>query len=348
MWRDYKYLLAYILPVATWWQTGQSGWLTWTTVVLSFGILPVLDALLPYSTANVDESEEEMRASRPLFDVLLYLHVPFLYWLIYLVLVRLTGDAGLTVGEKAGLLAGVGIMIGTMGINIAHELGHRTKLYEQILAWMLLTPALYLHFFVEHNRGHHKYVATPQDPATARLGEPVYIFWWRSIAMSYAGAWRLEKQRIGRMWSVNNYMIWFTLAQMGWLAVVGWSFGWVGVGLAVIMAVIGVLLLESVNYIEHYGLVRRQLSSGRYEPVLPAHSWNSNHEMGRIMLFELTRHADHHYKATRKYQILRHIDESPQLPLGYPASILMAMIPPLWHRYMKPRAQSWNMQRAAG
>jgi alkane 1-monooxygenase len=199
------------------------------------------------------------------------------------------------------------------------------------------------HFFIEHNRGHHKWVGTPQDPATARLGESIYRFWPRSILGAYRNAWKLEKERLQKdgkaVFSIYNEMIWFQIANLAYLGLVWFFFGWAGLAFALAAAAIGILLLETVNYIEHYGLSRRKLPSGFYEKTSPRHSWNSNHELGRIFLYELTRHSDHHYKATRKYQVLRHFDESPQLPLGYPATMLMAMLPPLWFGVMDRRAR---------
>jgi len=184
-------------------------------------------------------------------------------------------------------------------------------------------------------------VATLEDPATARKNETVYLFFFRSIFGQYYGAWQLEKERLRRenkfFWSWNNEMIRFTVYQLTYLLVIGLYFGVVLIPFAIAIALVGVLLLEMINYIEHYGLQRKILVSGRPERVLPKHSWNSDHEMGRILLFELTRHSDHHYKSTRKYQILRHMEDSLQLPLGYPGSMLMALIPPLWFAIINKR-----------
>jgi alkane 1-monooxygenase len=204
-----------------------------------------------------------------------------------------------------------------------------------------LLPALYQHFFVEHNRGHHKHVATDADPASARRGDVVFAFWWRSVWGSWWSAWAIQKddlQRAGKpFWSWHNEMLRFTLSQVAWLLGIYICFGLSGLLGAMAVALIGILLLETINYVEHYGLRRKKLPSGRYEPVSPRHSWNSNHEIGRIFLYELTRHSDHHYKSTRKYQVLRHIDESPQLPFGYPSSVLLALVPPLWFWVMDRR-----------
>jgi alkane 1-monooxygenase len=163
----------------------------------------------------------------------------------------------------------------------------------------------------------------------------------RSITKSWLDAWKIERDRLERegrpFWSPANEMLRFQVYQISWLIFVFILFGPKGLLGAVAVALIGVLLLETVNYLEHYGLRRRLLASGHYEPVTPAHSWNSDHALGRIFLYELTRHSDHHYKATRKYQILRHLDQSPQLPFGYPTSLLLSLVPPLWFSLMNPR-----------
>ena len=231
-----------------------------------------------------------------------------------------------------------GLISGALGINVAHEIGHRPEQYNQWVSRMLLLPSLYLHFNIEHNRGHHKNVATPNDPATSRYGENFYAFWFRTVIGSVRSAWNIEccdvVRRGAPKYSFSNQMIQFGIIQLAYLIVIGIIFGPLAMGMAVIVAILGFSLLESVNYIEHYGLVRKKLPSGRYEPVQEHHSWNSDHFLGRILLYELTRHSDHHFKATRKYQILRHFDHSPQMPLGYPGSMLMALFPPLWFKIM--------------
>ncbi len=338
--RDGKYILAYLLPLSAAVALALKGPWAWATPVVSFVLLPLLELCMPQSTQNVPPEEEEERAQRFFFDALLYLNFPILFgltgWYLWVVQREL-----LSTSEVLGLTLGAGIITGAIGINVAHELGHRRRRYEQLMAKWMLMVALYQHFFIEHNQGHHKYVATDKDPATARRGEWLFAFWLRSIVGSWKSAWNIEKKRLQRahlpLWSRHNEMLLYIAWQSGWLSAVTAFLGVKALLSAVVIAVIGVLLLETINYIEHYGLRRRILPNGRPEPVSPVHSWNSNHELGRIFLYELTRHSDHHYKASRKYQILRHIDESPQLPFGYPTSVLLALIPPLWFRIMDPR-----------
>lgn len=338
--RDAKYLFAYLLPLSGYLGLYLGGAWAPGSIYVGFVLIPLLEQVWPRRPDSIDPAEESVRGERRFFDWLLYLNLPLLYGAtLYFCFLVKAGDY--STGELIGWTANVGLMVGAMGINVGHELGHRANRTEQWLAQALLLPGLYLHFFIEHNRGHHKHVATPADPASAERGQTLYGFWLRSVTGSYRNAWRLESARLGRAglpaFSTHNLMLRFQLAQLAYLGLIGLLFGPFVLAMVLAVAVFGFLMLESVNYIEHYGLRRKLLPSGRYEPVSPLHSWNSDHELGRIFLYELTRHSDHHYQATRKYQILRRFDHSPQLPAGYPASILLSLVPPLWFRIMDGR-----------
>ncbi len=335
--RDGKYLLAYLGPISAVAGLYFGGVWSFGYAYLAFGILPLLELFLPKSTYNFPQEQEDNRTHARYFDFLLYAHVPILYGILFYAFYKFAFTP-LTQLETIGLIFNLGIMVGAFGINVGHELGHRSTRYEQFFAKALLLPALYQHFYIEHNLGHHKNVGTDADPASARLNENLYAFWWRSVKDSYVGAFRIEqeqlKQRGFSIWSVHNMFFRFQIYQFLYLAGIGFVFGLSAVWVAVAIAVTGFLLLETVNYIEHYGLRRQILPNGRYEAVLPKHSWNSDHAIGRIFLYELTRHSDHHFKASRKYQVLRHFDESPQLPFGYPMSLLIALVPPIWFGLM--------------
>lgn len=342
MWRDAKYLIAYIAPVSAYLALMTQGIWSYLAVYVAFILIPIFDQVVPLSKLNFSAAKEETRKLDRFFDWLLYANLPILYGLILFYFHVLTTQA-LETYELVGLTLSVGVVIGSSGINVGHELGHRANKTEQWIAKALLLPGLYLHFFIEHNRGHHKNVATDADPASARYGEILYLFWLRSVFGGYISAWKLEAKRLQRLgkpaWHWQNEMWLFLLIKLIYLGVITWFWGFAMLPFAIAVAAVGFLLLESVNYIEHYGLRREEIGEGRYEKVGPQHSWNSNHEVGRIFLYELTRHSDHHYKASRKYQILRHFDESPQLPLGYPASILLSLVPPLWFWVMNKRVQ---------
>ena len=333
-WQDLKYLLAYLVPLSANVAVVGEGWWTWSTVVFAFVLVPIFDAVLPVATENVSPDEESKRSSDWGFDGLLYLCLPINYVLMYLFLDRIQSQPTFGI-EWWGLLLSNGILLGGMGINVAHELGHRQGFWPQLAAKFNLLLTLNPHFTIEHNRGHHKNVGTDRDPASAKKGEVVYPFIVRSIIGQYLGAWRLEYQRLEstpngfvRLW--KNEMVWNTALQVGYLTLVAVVFGWAALGYAVGVAFTGMALLEVINYVEHYGLRRHISAAGIPERVRPIHSWNSDFQLGRIILFELTRHSDHHYMANRKYQILRHMEESPQLPAGYPSSMLMALVPPIW------------------
>jgi alkane 1-monooxygenase len=197
-----------------------------------------------------------------------------------------------------------------------------------------------MHFIIEHNHGHHKHVSTPLDPATASRNENVYSFWIKSVWGSYKNAWNIENRRLDlenkKILSVHNRMLQFSIIQLFYAFVLFFLAGFPTLFLLGLSGIFGFLLLETINYIEHYGLERKLLPSGRFEPVQPHHSWNADYPIGRILLYELTRHSDHHYKSTRKYQILRSIQEAPDLPTGYPGAMLLALIPPLWFRIVHP------------
>lgn len=334
---DLKYLIAYIIPVSGFFAVAYGGVLSYLTVFIAFGCIPTIEFFVERSQLNIEEDLERDLREVPYFDWLLYANVPLIYGLLIYFLYAMSTGA-YTTSETVGMVLSVGIVFGASGINVAHELGHKQGKLEQLLAKVLLLPNLYMHFFIEHNRGHHVHIATPEDPATSRKGEIVYFFWIRSVVGSYINAWKLESQRLGKegkSWlSFGNEMLLFQGIQATYLAAIFFFVGVSGVLYAIAIAVVGFLLLETINYIEHYGLQRKMLPSGRYERVAVTHSWNSNHEIGRIMLYELTRHSDHHYKANRKYQVLRHHDDSPQLPLGYPGSMLLSFVPPLWFAVM--------------
>jgi alkane 1-monooxygenase len=252
----------------------------------------------------------------------------------------------LTTFDLIGRILVMGLLCGTFGINVGHELGHRVNRFEQTLAKALLLTSLYMHFFTEHNKGHHKRVATPEDPSSARYGEMIYIFYLRTIIFSYISAWHIANAEMRNknkpVLSLQNEMIQFQLIQAGFIAVILLIFGWMVLLYFLAAAFIGILLLETVNYIEHYGLRRKETGAGKYERAMPVHSWNSDHMIGRLMLFELSRHSDHHYLASRKYQILRHHDDAPQMPTGYPGMMLLSLFPPAWFAVMNKRVKNWQ------
>lgn len=334
----FSYLAPLFLFVPGLYAMKVGGLWTWFLPVFTFVVLPLAEQPFRGSTLNASPEEERRRSSDRLFDVMAWLVVPAQYALLFAFLWRLSLGGFDTWWENVGLVASMGIGCGVYGINLAHELGHRRTAHEQNMSLALLLTSLYMHFFIEHNRGHHRRVATEEDPASARLHETVYAFWWRSIRGSWNSAWELEAERLEEagqpVMSWNNAMVRYSAIQLAFLAFIGLAFGPLALVGFIGAATIGFLLLETVNYIEHYGLQRQRDERGLYERVRPVHSWNTNRPLGRIFLYDLTRHSDHHANASRKYQVLRHFDESPELPAGYPAMLVLAMFPPLYFRIM--------------
>lgn len=335
-----KYTAAYSLPLAALLGVSIGGWWTYLTPVYAFVAIPILELLLPQDSNNLTVSEREKEEINSVYDIMLYANVFIVFGLIWFV-GNLFLSKEFLLYEWIGVAFSLGIVLGTNGINVGHELGHRQQSWERYLGKALLLPTLYMHFYIEHNFGHHMHAATAEDPATARRGQSVYSFWFTSVFRQYVSAWKIQLDLLKRQsrpfLSVYNDMLWFSLIQLLYLSGLFLLFGpYIGF-LLLASGFIGVLLLESVNYIEHYGLLRNKLPSGRYERVRAIHSWNSNHIVGRIVLYELTRHSDHHYKSSKKYQTLDFHEQSPEMPYGYPTSLVIALFPPLWFRIMNPR-----------
>jgi len=338
--RDLRYLLAYSLPGTALLGLWLGGPWTWLTLAYAFGAVPLLEWLVPPAPAPAGAPAATEARRHVFFDGLLYLNVPLQYGLLAYFLYAL-GTRGFSAAEVAGAVFSVGICCGALGINVAHELGHRSRGWEQRLAQLLLLSSWYPHFFIEHNRGHHRHVATPHDPATARLHESFWQFLPRAVLGEYRSAWMLEAERLRKLgqpvWATGNQLLQFQAAQAVLAGAVLACFGPAGLLAWLAAAVVGYVLFQLVNYVEHYGLLRQRTASGAYERVQPHHSWNSEHPLGRILLYELTRHSDHHYQASRPYQTLRFQPASPQMPTGYPGMMLLATVPPLWFRVMNKR-----------
>jgi alkane 1-monooxygenase len=270
---------------------------------------------------------------------LTYLYCPLQYGSFFLgAWLFVTGGDSWT--TRIGIAVSVGA-VGGIGIANAHELGHKKEKVERWLSKVVLAQTAYGHFYVEHNRGHHARVATPEDPASSRMGESFWAFLPRTVLGSLRSGWELEANRMRtqgrRVWSIRNDVLnaWAMTAVL-FGGTIAWL-GWAVVPFLVIQAVFGFSLLEVVNYVEHYGLLRQTLPNGRYERCLPTHSWNSNHVASNVALYHLERHSDHHAHPTRRYQSLRHFDDSPQLPNGYGLMIGLAYLPPVWRRVMDHR-----------
>jgi alkane 1-monooxygenase len=306
------------------------------------GVVPAIDLVAGLDRSNPPDDVIEALEQDRYYRWITYLFLPVQY-AGFLAAFWMVAHGDLSPVDRLGLAISIGC-IGGIGINTAHELGHKRESHERWLSKIALAQSFYGHFYIEHNRGHHVRVATPEDPASSRVGESFYRFWPRTVRGSLVSAWNLEKRRYARRhqhpFRIGNDVLnaWLMSAVL-WGAMVAW----LGVGILpflVVQAVVGFSLLEVVNYMEHYGMLRQRVGTPgreRYERVLPCHSWNSNNIATNVLLYHLQRHSDHHANPTRRYQTLRDFEESPVLPTGYAGMIVLALFPPVWRRVMDKR-----------
>ncbi len=337
-----KYLSILLLPITVYISFTSNGWLTLLPVIVFFGFVPLLELFFQPDKSNFSKEQEAYEKEQSIYSAILYLMIPiqliFLGYFLFSI-----QDTTLTNLDLIGRISAMGLLCGVIGINVGHELGHRNNRIDEFLGEILLLTSLNTHFLPYHNGGHHYNVATPNDAATARKNELLYIFWIRSHFMSYFQAWQLENRRMkenNRSWfHLQNRMVVYSFANIILLGTIFYFFGEFVLLAFISAAIIGILLLETVNYIEHYGLLREKNKHGRYERVKRTHSWNSDHVIGKVMLFNLSRHSDHHYNGSKHYQLLKSLPESPQMPTGYPGMMLLSLIPPLWFSFMNKKLQ---------
>jgi len=336
--KDLKYLMSYSIALFAFIGISLGGFYNYLAVIFTFVFIPVLEIIVKKSDEKYTDEEKKNRNLDPFFDFLLYLNIPIVFGIFFFSLEKLALTS--SVYDIIGIILSASIVMATNGINVGHELGHRKSIIARTCSKLLYLPCQYMHFYIEHNFGHHINVATPEDPATARYKQTVYSFWITSVIRTYISAWEIQLKLLKvskrSFFSIKNDMVFYTLFQLAFLVFIYYNFGIFLTFLSIVMSVVSFLFLETINYVEHYGLLRKKEPSGRYERVKPHHSWNSNHTIGRIVLYELTRHSDHHFKSSKKYQVLESLDECPHLPHGYPTSILLSLIPPLWFSIMNP------------
>ena len=346
-WRDgkrYAWLLGILVPLLPFisWQLVEAtglGIFWYSAPLVVFGLFPLLDTVIGLDPTNPPDSVLKWLEQDRYYRWCTYMFIPVQYAGLVFACWQWV-DGGLSVFESIGLTLTMGV-VGGIAINTAHELGHKREAMERWLGRVALAQTGYGHFFIEHNRGHHVRVATPEDPASSRMGESFWAFLPRTVSGSLRSAWGIEAARLDRLgvshWSYKNDILsaWaMTVLLFGGLAV---AFGPVVLPYLIVQAVVGFSLLEVVNYLEHYGLLRQRKDDGRYERCQQQHSWNSNNVASNVLLFHLQRHSDHHTHPTRRYQALRHAEEAPQLPTGYAGMIVLALFPPVWRRVMDPR-----------
>ncbi|MFD6355880.1 alkane 1-monooxygenase [Nocardia tengchongensis] len=362
-WRDrkrYLWLLGLVPPTALFlamalvWAFNEFGWTAvspvwwWIGPLIVYVLLPILDRFFGPDGQNPPDEVMEYLENDKYYRYCTYAYIPFQLLSLTVACYLWTAtdlswlgvDGGLGVVSKLGLALSMGVM-GGVGINTAHELGHKKDELERWLSKITLAQTFYGHFYIEHNRGHHVRVATPEDPASARFAETFWGFLPRSVWGSLRSSWELEAKRLERLgkspWTIRNDVLNAWLMSVVLFGVLAAVFGPAVLPWLVIQAVYGFALLETVNYLEHYGLMRQKTATGRYERCTPEHSWNSDHIVTNIFLYHLQRHSDHHANPTRRYQILRSMDGAPNLPSGYASMISLAYFPPLWRRVMDHR-----------
>ncbi|MBK9270313.1 MAG: alkane 1-monooxygenase [Saprospiraceae bacterium] len=321
-----QYLFVYTVPLTTLFALYWAGIWAWSTLIYVFAIIPLLELWIP-----IRNIRHEYKGDEWIFDLMLLPSVFILPWIHWQTL-NLLQHNNYHWTDVSGMVIAVGLCNGILGINVAHEMGHRKSAIFKFFAHLLLCCSSYLHFFIEHNFGHHKKVSTPEDPASARYNENLYAFWWRSITQSYVSAFKIGQQFVRDSWIFVNPILIYLFVQVSVYVFIYFYFSLEGLLFFLGSSIIGILLLETVNYIEHYGLSRGKESSDRYERVAEEHSWDSDHLLGRLALFELTRHSDHHMDSTRHFSNLNIRSKSPKMPVGYPGSMLTALIPPLWFK----------------
>jgi alkane 1-monooxygenase len=342
--KRYTWLLSVLVPffvgagplLIEW--SGQPLW-AWLPIAFIYLVVPLLDLLLGEDQSNPPESAVPALEADRYYRYITYAVVPIL-WLVFAGTVIYLSDHTLPWHTQLALVLGAGLC-GGFGINLGHELGHKNNALERWLAKIALAPTAYGHFYIEHNRGHHRDVATPQDPASSRMGENIYTFLLREMPGGFKRAWHLDCDRLQRtgqpVWSLHNEVLQPALMTLVlWIALVA-ALGWVALVYCVCIAFWANFQLTSANYIEHYGLLRRVQPDGRVERCQPHHSWNSNHVFSNWIVFHLQRHSDHHAHPTRRYQSLRHFDALPELPNGYMGVMLVSYFPALWYALMDRR-----------
>lgn len=308
-----------------------------------FFVVPVLDWAFGEDTNNPPEEVVEKMSADNFYRVLLFLSIPVFY-ASFLAALYVAIQQTTPLWAYIALAVGAGVSSGS-GITVGHELGHKLNRWDQLGAKIILALTGYGHFSIEHNRGHHVLVATPEDPASAKMGESVYQFAVREIPGAAIRGWELERKRLEKrglgFWTPQNEVLQSYAITLAITVILISIFGFGALPFILIHHFNGWMQLTFANYVEHYGLLRKKKENGRYEPCEPHHSWNTNHIVSNLMLFHLQRHSDHHANPMRPYQALRNFDELPRLPSGYPGSYVLATVPPLWFNVMDKKVMAW-------
>lgn len=344
------YLVAYLMPAVTALGLHLGGAWSFSGLAFVFVLTPLLDAASGKDEQNPDAETVEARGRSLAFNLVLWAWLPVQAALLAYAL-WWSADTAPAWWAWIGAALSVGVTVAGGGITIAHELMHRAGRFDRAVAEALMTMATYTHFCVEHVFGHHKNVATPEDPAFAPQGQTLYAYLPQTLIGGLRSAWKLETRRAtkrGEAGTWRDRRVRYALDIVAIYAFVGAAFGAMGLLFFAVQSVTAMALLELINYVEHYGLARAEVAPGRFERVTPRHSWNSSHRLTKYFLFGLPRHADHHASASRPFYALRHFEDAPQLPAGYATMVLASLVPPLWFHLMDRRVDAWRQGAEAG
>lgn len=338
--------MSFLLLPLVWLAALQGGWYLLLPPLVTWHLFAVLDGMFGLNLENADPETPD--SDLRWYKALTVAWVPLQLITVFALIHYVSQATHLNGFEKFGVFFGVGVITGAVGINYSHELMHQSSRKERWLGDILLAMVMYSHFRSEHLLVHHRYVGTPRDPVTARYNEGFHRFYPRVLRQCWHSAFEAEKAKLARKnrpWTdLSNPFFRYWLLQAGMLLLALALGGGIGVLLFLVQAGVAIWQLEVVNYVEHYGLTRKHLGDGKYEPVRPRHSWNAAHKASNWLLINLQRHSDHHYKPNRRFPLLQNHTEAdaPQLPYGYPVMTIAAMVPPLWRRVMNPRVRSWR------
>lgn len=349
--KKYLYLIVFVIAAIPYWSIlaaesyGYHDAFAWSGMLFIFVLLPLLDFIVGQDPANPNDEQVEKMDKQLWYPFLTLMAVPAQFAvLIYGAYIFTTSNAFSFIGQIGWVLS-CGIVSAILAINVGHELIHKSSRTEYLAGGILYASVCYSGFIIEHIRGHHKHVSTPEDASSARFGQTVYQFLPHAYLHNFLNAWKLEAKRLNHLglpaFHWRNELIWWNALSIVFALCFAAAFSWLGLVFYLGVSWMAFTTLEIINYVEHYGLHRRKLDNGRYERTTAAHSWNSNFLFTNMGLFHLQRHSDHHAFPKRRYQVLRHYDQSPQLPNGYAGMYVLALIPPLWFKVMNPRVKAY-------
>ena len=344
--RKFKYFGAYLIPLFGLFTFKSTGVYAFFGLFFLYVLVPILEQILPLSSYNLNKVEKELAKESYFFDLTLYLLVPLHLFVIYSFLITVS-NANISTLDLIACVLMMGTILGVNGINVGHELGHKINHpFKMFLAHVMLTTSIQNHFVTYHNSGHHRDVGTPEDFSSAKQGDNFYYFALRSQIGGYFKTWKLESKRLTALGKnkLINPMIIYTLIPLLFLTTIYFFFNFNTMLIYGITGIYGISVLEAQNYFAHYGLRRKKQENGRYERVQPKHSWNSDHLIGRVLLFELTRHSDHHHMGAKPFQLLESKKDSPMLPFGYPMMLMLSYFPFIFKPIMKKHLKLYGIK----